>query len=127
MVQRGHHKQHHLATCNICRLLGLPAVEVNALGKPTWECSGADVSKAYRKLSALVHPDKAAIAAHPDGRLAFERLNEAARILKDPAKRADEVAKRVDEARRRRALQEAAASVADRVALNANRSSEVRQ
>ena len=99
---------------------------MNALGKPTWECTDADVSRAYRKLSTLVHPDKAATAAHPDGRAAFERLNDAARILKDPTRRADEVAKRVSDARRRRALQDASASVTDRVAMNAARTSEVR-
>jgi DnaJ domain len=112
-----------------CRLLGLPPVEVDALGRPTWECTAADVSRAYRKLSALVHPDKAATAAHPDGRAAFEALNEAARILKDPARREDEVGKRVAQARRRRALQDAAGAggIEARVAANAARGAQAAQ
>ena len=111
--------------CLLCRLLGLPQVEVDALGRPTWECTNADVSRAYRKLSTLVHPDKAATAQHPDGREAFERLNDAARLLKDPAKRADEVAARVETARKRRALQDGAAGdMSARVVQNAARASE---
>ena len=64
----------------ILRLLELPAPEVDVLGRPQWSCSSADVSKAYRRLSVLVHPDK-----NPgvEARQAFEALNKAHRTLQD--------------------------------------------
>ena len=65
------------------RLLELPHPTVDALGRPAWPCSSSDVSKAYRKLSALVHPDK---NLSPDARQAFEALNQAHRQLRDPGK-----------------------------------------
>ena len=34
----------------------LPAPDVDELGRPWWGGTGADVSKAYRRLSILVHP-----------------------------------------------------------------------
>lgn len=54
------------------RLLLLPEPTADDLGRPEWACSATDVSKAYRKLSVLVHPDK-----NPgvDARNAFEALN----------------------------------------------------
>ena len=63
------------------RLLGLPAPHLNALNRPAWDCTSSDISKAYRKLSALVHPDK---NPQTDARLAFEALNKAHRALRDP-------------------------------------------
>jgi hypothetical protein len=54
---------------------------VDALGRPCWEVTPAQVSKAYRKLSVLVHPDK---NPGEEAREAFEALNEAHRLLKDP-------------------------------------------
>lgn len=65
------------------RLLELPPPGVDALGRPCWDITPAQVSKAYRKLSILVHPDKNPGA---EARQAFEELNEAHRTLKDPNK-----------------------------------------
>ena len=65
------------------RLLELPPPEVDALGRPAWPVSGGEVSKAYRKLSVLVHPDK---NPGEEARQAFEALNEAHRVLKDQNK-----------------------------------------
>lgn len=65
------------------RLLELPPPEVDALGRPAWACTSSDISRAYRRLSALVHPDK---NPNTDARAAFEALNRAHRLLKDPAK-----------------------------------------
>lgn len=65
------------------RLLELPPPEVDALGRPTWPITPAQVSKAYRRLSILVHPDKNPSEA---ARTAFEALNEAHRALKDPSR-----------------------------------------
>jgi curved DNA-binding protein CbpA len=56
---------------------------VDALGRPSWDVTGAEVSKAYRRLSILVHPDK---NPGDDARQAFEALNEAHRLLKDANK-----------------------------------------
>lgn len=53
---------------------------MDALGRPDWPVSGGEVSRAYRKLSILVHPDKNPGEA---ARRAFEALNEAHRALKD--------------------------------------------
>jgi hypothetical protein len=63
-----------------CRLLELPPPELDALGRPAWDVGPAAVSKAYRRLSVLVHPDK---NPGDDARQAFEALNEAHRMLKD--------------------------------------------
>ncbi len=59
----------------------LPEPHIDALGRVAWSGTPSDVSKAYRKLSALVHPDK---NPHPEARTAFEVLNKAHRILRDP-------------------------------------------
>lgn len=96
------------------------------MGRPTWDCTDAEISKAYRRLSIFVHPDKPANQNRPEAREAFERLNEAHRILKDPAKRTDELNKRLEEAKSRRALAEAQATVSDRIILNAERAQAVR-
>ena len=64
-----------------CRLLELPDPHIDALGRVAWTGTPGDVSKAYRKLSALVHPDK---NPHPEARTAFEALNKAHRMLRDP-------------------------------------------
>jgi curved DNA-binding protein CbpA len=74
-------------------------VDVDALGRPTWECTDTDVSRAYRKLSLFVHPDKHGNKDNEKAREAFERLNEAHRILRDPGKRADELSQRLEEAK----------------------------
>lgn len=64
------------------RLLQLPPPGVDDLGRPTWECTAQDVSRAYRRLSVMVHPDK-----HPGSeaaRQAFEALSETHRKMIDP-------------------------------------------
>lgn len=66
------------------RLLELPAPEADVLGNVTWQGTALEVSKAYRRLSVLVHPDK---NPGEDARKAFEALNEAHRVLKDADKR----------------------------------------
>ena len=63
------------------RLLQLPPPSMDALGRPVCPCSAADISKAYRRLSVRVHPDK---NPGEDARLAFEALNKAHRLLKQP-------------------------------------------
>lgn len=62
------------------RLLELPQPELDALGRPAWGVPAAEVSKAYRRLSVMVHPDK---NPGDEARAAFEALNEAHRRLRD--------------------------------------------
>jgi len=70
-------------------LLHLEYPSVDALGRPAWDVSPAQVSKAYRTLSVLVHPDKIASSQlhtkdiHEKARDAFEALNESHKKLKD--------------------------------------------
>ena len=63
-----------------CRLMQLPQVEADELGQPVWSVTSAEVSRAYRKMSVLVHPDKNPGA---DAQQAFEALNQAHRKLRD--------------------------------------------
>ena len=52
---------------------------MDALGRTVWDVPSTEVSKAYRRLSVLVHPDK---NPGPEAREAFECLNEAHRLLR---------------------------------------------
>lgn len=63
------------------RLLELPLPEADALGRPVWDVDPKDISRSYRRLSVLVHPDK---NLGPDARQAFEALKEAYGTLRDP-------------------------------------------
>jgi DnaJ family protein C protein 8 len=65
------------------RLLQLPGPHLNSLNKAEWAVSSSELSKAYRKLSILVHPDKAPGEA---ARQAFEQLKQAYNELRDPEK-----------------------------------------
>ena len=59
----------------------LPQPEADELGRPVLTVTQTDISKAYRRISVLVHPDK---NPGEDARKAFEALNAAHRKLKDP-------------------------------------------
>ena len=63
------------------RLMELPQPEADELGRPILGVTDADISRAYRRISVLVHPDK---NPGEDARKAFEALNEVHRKLKDP-------------------------------------------
>lgn len=54
---------------------------MDALGRPVWHVTPSEVSRAYRRLSILVHPDR---NPGEDAREAFEALNESHKKLKDP-------------------------------------------
>lgn len=60
----------------------LPLPEADEIGRPSWNVTSGDISKAYRRLSVLVHPDK---NPGEDARKAFEALNDTYRKLRDPS------------------------------------------
>ena len=93
-------------------MLGLPYPDVDALGRPVWKVTPGDVSKAYRKFSILVHPDK-----NPDSKArdAFEALNKAHRKLKDPASLDQILRENLEDAVRRKEVSEAAAPLDEKV------------
>jgi curved DNA-binding protein CbpA len=64
-------------------MLHLPAPTADAIGQAVWSCTHTDISRAYRKLSVLVHPDK---NPGEKARQAFEALNKAYKLLRDPNK-----------------------------------------
>jgi hypothetical protein len=73
----------HLAHQQHNRLLQLPGPQLNSLSKAEWAVSSSELSKAYRKLSILVHPDK---MPGEKARQAFEQLKQAYNELRDPEK-----------------------------------------
>ncbi|KAK9837824.1 hypothetical protein WJX74_005829 [Apatococcus lobatus] len=108
-------------------MLELPLPEVDDLGRPVWSCSAADVSRAFRRLSVLVHPDK---NPEPEARPAFEALSSAHRQLRDPGLLEEILNKEVDRAKDRRDAAEANATPDERIAMNAahrERAKELRQ
>ena len=77
-------------------VLGLERPGRDALGRARWGAGDADVSRAFRRRSVRVHPDKfpgSALAAE-----AFDALNVAQSLLLDPVGRAEAVRKAVEEA-----------------------------
>ena len=77
-------------------VLGLERPGRDALGRPRWGAGDADVSRAFRRRSVRVHPDKfpgSALAAE-----AFDALNVAQTLLLDTVGRAEAVRKAVEEA-----------------------------
>ncbi|DBA83615.1 TPA: hypothetical protein ACH3X1_006182 [Trebouxia sp. C0004] len=93
----------------------LPLPEADEIGRPSWNVTSADISKAYRRLSVLVHPDK---NPGEDARKAFEALNETYRKLRDPSQ-LDEILKRAAVAAiQRREAAEATATPDERIAIN---------
>lgn len=105
-------------------MLGLPRPAVDALGRPVWNVSMVEVSKSYRKLSILVHPDK---NPGEDARRAFEALNTVYRKLKAPEELEQILRDNVDAAKSVREAEEAAATLEDKVKMMAKKKEEQRQ
>lgn len=105
-------------------MLDLPYPDVDALGRPVWNVSPRDISRAYRKLSILVHPDK-----HPgeDARRAFEALSRAQRRLKDPGELEQILRDGLEAAVERRQKADAAGSLEDRMKRMAEKKKEEQQ
>ncbi|EFN55938.1 hypothetical protein CHLNCDRAFT_145221 [Chlorella variabilis] len=104
-------------------LLELPPPEVDALGHPCWPAGATEVSKAYRKLSVLVHPDKNPGEA---ARQAFEALNEAHRTLKDQSKLEGVLKEHLEAAQKRADEALASASLEERVVLQAQQAQQAK-
>ena len=79
--------------------LSLPKPEFDDAGRPVWDVTEGQISKAFRKRSLAVHPDKNPSA---EAKVAFDKLNEWHRALKDPVKRGEALRKHADDAFRER-------------------------
>jgi curved DNA-binding protein CbpA len=108
---------------NLFRLLSLPPPTIDALGRPKWDVTPLEISKAYRKLSILVHPDK---NPGDDARQAFEALNRAHRTLKDEGQLETILKEHLDAARERRDELEARASLEEKIQLKAQLATEAK-
>lgn len=64
--------------------LSLPKPDCDDAGKPVWDVTDGQISKAFRKRSLAVHPDK---NPSPEAKDAFEKLSDANRALRDPIRR----------------------------------------
>ena len=74
---------------NMC--LQLPPVYKNALGKPVWEVSDAQVTSAYKRLAVIIHPDK---NVGMDGAVdAFRALHAAYKALRNEREREEMIAR----------------------------------
>jgi len=96
------------------RMLALPLPEIDALGRSKWDVTPIEVSKAYRKLSILVHPDK---NPGDEARQAFEVLNKAHRLLKDAGELETILKDHLSKAKARKEEEEAKATLDERVVL----------
>ena len=70
--------------------LGLPLPDCDDAGKPVWDVPDGVVSKAFRKASLRVHPDK---NPSEEAKIAFDKLSDANRALRDPARRGEALRK----------------------------------
>jgi DnaJ family protein C protein 8 len=105
------------------RMLALPLPEIDALGRPKWDVTPIEVSKAYRKLSILVHPDK---NPGDEARQAFEVLNKAHRLLKDAGELEAILKDHLGKAKARKEEEEAKATLDERVVLIARQQEEAK-
>ena len=71
---------------NFFACLGLPAPDCDDAGRPVWDVSESTISKAYRRASLAVHPDKNPL---PEAKAAFDKLNDAVRALRDDVRRGE--------------------------------------
>jgi len=78
-------------------VFGLPKPRMNALDKPVWDVTDSELSRAFRKKSLRIHPDK---NPDPDARKAFDALNEVYQALQDPIKRGEWVREAAERSKR---------------------------
>jgi hypothetical protein len=85
----------HIAGGDIFSALVLPKPECDDAGRPVWDVSDSEISKAFRKRSLAVHPDKNPSA---EAKEAFDTLNDAVRVLRDPIKKGEALRRFASEA-----------------------------
>jgi DnaJ family protein C protein 8 len=83
----------HIAGGDIFSALLLPAPGCDDAGRPVWTVTDSEISKAFRKRSLAVHPDK---NPSPEAKDAFDKLNDAIRTLRDPVKKGEALRKFAD-------------------------------
>ncbi|GAX74548.1 hypothetical protein CEUSTIGMA_g1998.t1 [Chlamydomonas eustigma] len=105
------------------KLLQLQEPTADDLGRPVWPCTSNDVSRAFRKLSILVHPDK---NPGEDARKSFEALNEAHRMLRDPDSLCEVLRSAATRLRAEKERSEARSTVDQRIQLNATKNARAR-
>ena len=93
---------HILRACakgDVFAALALPAPACDDAGRPVWDVTDKEMSKAFRKRSLAVHPDK---NPAPEAKRAFDKLNDAIRVLRDPVTRGEALRKFAEEAFKKR-------------------------
>ena len=85
----------HIDGGDIFSALVLPRPECDDAGRPVWDVTDAEISKAFRKRSLAVHPDKNPSA---EAKQAFDKLNDAVRALRDPIRKGEALRRFADRA-----------------------------
>ena len=85
----------HIDGGDIFSALVLPRPECDDAGRPVWDVTDAEISKAFRKRSLAVHPDKNPSA---EAKQAFDKLNDAVRSLRDPTRKGEALRRFADRA-----------------------------
>ena len=85
----------HIDGGDIFSALVLPRPECDDAGRPVWHVTDSEISKAFRKRSLAVHPDKNPSA---EAKQAFDKLNDAVRELRDPIRKGEALRRFADRA-----------------------------
>ena len=85
----------HIDGGDIFSALVLPRPECDDAGRPVWPVTDSEISKAFRKRSLAVHPDKNPSA---EAKQAFDKLNDAVRSLRDPTRKGEALRRFADRA-----------------------------
>ena len=85
----------HIDGGDIFSALVLPRPECDDAGRPVWHVTDSEISKAFRKRSLAVHPDKNPSA---EAKRAFDKLNDAVRSLRDPTRKGEALRRFADRA-----------------------------
>jgi curved DNA-binding protein CbpA len=85
----------HIDGGDIFSALVLPRPECDDAGRPVWHVTDSEISKAFRKRSLAVHPDKNPSA---EAKQAFDKLNDAVRSLRDPTRKGEALRRFADRA-----------------------------
>eukprot|EP00210_Caulerpa_lentillifera_P004156 g3962.t1 len=106
------------------KVLRLPAPDVDALGNPVWSCDKDQISKSYRQMTLLVHPDK---NSGDLARQAFQLLNKAYKILLNDDQRRSVLKLACEAAKKEKEKQEGKATVDEIIKINSEKIQEKRK